>query len=376
MSKEQRKPLSEHPFWQAVESGDVEVARKLLVDDPSLANRDFRPAADQDSHTNGFPLVKAATTGDGAMVKLLLDHGADVNAKSPREDQRELGVPIMQAFERGFYDVVTLLLDHGASLDAHGYCYPALVELLYEAARKEGAPRELARKGFHRYLGETEVQKVPEDAHQVVKLFDRVLTMGGQPSMESLVLAEYYELIEELLCSCPEAPGTQHDYPPGTVFETLCNGASWHGYPKVLKLAMRCCPTLFTPDQSLRAISRAIISHNRDGLASDYYELIETQLKFLRDQGELESVIEDGRLLPHFALAKDYLWPGWYGNEQEPSSVEAMIQLSELFTTYGFVELNRVDPESGETALERARARVDHPGLDRFADYLVGRGAQ
>ena len=376
MSDTESKPLSDHPLWLAVQSGDIDVASKLLADDPSLANRDYRAVEDQDPHTFGFPLVKAADTGNLEMVRLLLDHGADVDAKSPHEEQRELGGPIMHAFEHQFYDVVHLLLDYGASLDAHGWCYPALVELLYDAARKEDAPHELARKGLARYLGAVEGPDIAADAPEVVRLFDRVMNMGGVPSMESLVCHEYYEAIEALLRTCPESPGTQHDHPPGTVLETLCQAASWCGFPKTLDLAMTCCPTLYTPELAINAINRAIVSHNRDGLARDYDALVETQLRYLRDQGELDSIIAHNRLRPHFALAKSYLWPGWYGNDQDPSSVEAMIRLSQLFTEYGFVDFNRVDPESGNTPLAQARSRADHPGLSQFADYLVEQGAK
>ena len=375
--KDKPKPLSDHPLWRAVESGDVERARQLLEDDRTLATKDYRLAKDQDPHTDGYPLARAAELGDLEMVRLLLGFGADIDAKSPHEEQRELGSPIMLALEGRHYDVMHLLLDRGASVHAYGYCYPALVELLYEESLKAGAPKELARRGFDGYLGKATTEPVAEqiDEPEVVRLFNRVLDLGGQPSMESLVLGEYYELIDELIRTCPESPGTRHDHPPGTVFETLCQSAGWHGFPKVLEIAMARCPGLFTRDLSLDCLERALVSHNREGLASDFYRLIETQLQYLKREGHLASILEQEAFRPHCILARNYLWPGWYGNERGPSSVAEMINLSELFQQYGFVDLTNVDPETGETALAHARSRSEHPGLTEFADYLEKHGA-
>ena len=370
------KLLSDHPFWLAVSSGDVPAARTLLSEDPSLVRRDFRPTEEQDPHTCGFPLVKAATTGNREMVNLLLDAGADVDAKSLHEEQRELGAPIMLAFERRDYDMIHFLLDRGASVAAYGWCYPSLVDLVYEESLKHGGCHEQARRGFDRYLGESQVPAIKDDAHESVNLFDRLLDMGGQPSLRTIVELRNYDLVEQLLRVCPDEPSTIHDYPSGTVFEVLCRAASWHGIPKVLDRAMELCPDRFTRDVSVAALQSAIKSHNREGLASEYFELIETQLKFLRDRNELESVIQGDDFLPHFMLAENYLWPGWLGNEKDPSTVQSMIQLSELFVGFGFTHINRVDPDSGETALAKAKSRVDHPGLSDFAEYLISLGAK
>ncbi|MGI9244043.1 MAG: hypothetical protein ACR2RV_24815, partial [Verrucomicrobiales bacterium] len=161
-----------------------------------------------------------------------------------------------------------------------------------------------------------------------------------------------------------------HDHPAGTVFVTLCNAGSWGGYPKVFDLAMLCCPQLHTPPLAKTAIRRAIVSHNRYGTVSDYEELIEKQLQFLKDQDELQTTIDDRSLMPHLLLAKDYLWSGWCGPETSPSTAESMIRLADLFVRYGFTDINRSDPESGQTPLDLCLARKNHPGLNLFADYL------
>ena len=367
-----------HPFWQAVSSNSLELAGALLEKEPSLASKDFRSADEQhkDPYDCRFPLVKACQQGHDAMVELLLQHGADIDAKSPTAEQRGFGEPILVAVESGHYGVANLLLDHGADVNAHGYCSPSIVEELYEAARKVGAPVKLVRKGLEHYLGKTEIPPLDTNAPEVVKLFERTLTLGGIPSLESIVHDRYYELVEELFRKCPEAPGTPHDHPHGTVFVNLCNAGSWGGFPRVFEIAMECCPHLHSPALAKNAISRALVSHNRYGTIHDYEELIETQLLFLKDQEELESTIKDGSLQPHGLLAKNYLWPGWCGPETSPSTAESMIRLTEMFIRYGFDDLNRRDRKSGLTPLAQALERKDHPGMAKYAAYLVEHGAR
>ena len=374
MNQNESNLLSEHPFWMAITKGDVDSARALLEVDPTLVRRDFRPTQEQDPHTFGFPLVKAADIGNLDIIALLLEFGADIDAKSPCEEQREFGSPIMLAFERRRYDVINFMLDRGASVAAYGWCYPSLVDLVYEEALSQGGKQELARKGFVSYLGPTDYPPIQDNAHDAVKLFDRLLDMGGQPSMGALAEFRYYDLVEQLLRTCPGEPATIHDYPPGNVFESLCHSASWHGIPIVLDLAMQHCSDRYSPNVAVDVLRSAIKSHNRVGRAAEYYELVETQLKYLQDQQALESVIARGEFLPHFLLAEDYLWPGWCGPEEAPSTVQTMIELSELFIRYGFTNINGIDAESKQTALAKARSRADHPGLSEFADYLISLG--
>lgn len=363
--------MTHHPFWQALSNNALSEARELLEKEPSLASKDFRTEEEQkkDPYDVRFPLVTACQSGHYEMAELLLQHGADIDAVSPTEEQRVLGKPILVAVTHGHYRLAHLLLDRGASLGAHGYCSASMVEELYEAALKAGASEGMVRKGFDRYLGKSETPPLDPEAPEVLKLFDRVLNMGGQPSLNSIVYEHYYELVEELLRTCPEEPGTPHDHPQGTVFVNLCDAASWHGCPKVFTLAMEICPERHGPEEAKRAIRRALVSHNRVGTVQDYEELIETQLKFLQKTDTLESTIKDGSVSPHFLLAKDYLWPKWCGPESSPSTVESMIALSEMFIRYGFTDLSRRDEESGLTAAEQADKRTS-PGLDQFAAFL------
>ncbi len=373
-----KPPLSNHPFWLAVLSNDVATARRLLESDPTLVSRDFRPEEKQDLHPQGFPLVQAARLGHLEMVKLFLEHGADVNAKTPHEEQREFATPLGYAVKRKDYEMANLLLDHGSSVAGYFWCTESTFDTVFAAAREDGASQEIVRRGLRQYLGEVDVPTVSDDAPDSVKLYDRFLTLGGQPSMESIVRSGYNDIVEELLVKVPEAPGTQYDYPRGTVFENLFHAATWYGYAEVVDLAMRCCPELVTIKEAARGVGSALVSHNRDGTVEDYYQLIDTQLSYLKDQGALETIIAEGKLQPHYILAKNYLRPTSYENESSPSSLESMIELSELLVRYGFDDFNYVEPKSGQTALARAEARTreGHPGMEAYAAYLIERGAE
>lgn len=68
---------------------------------------------------HGFPLIVASRQGHNEVVKLLLDHGADINANTPG---RSKGHTALRAASLGFRNatiaVVRLLLERGADIDA------------------------------------------------------------------------------------------------------------------------------------------------------------------------------------------------------------------------------------------------------------------
>src|SRR5262245_2366465 len=87
-------------------TGDVGAAKALLRANPGAA-RDWRPI--MEASYKGFPDI----------VKVLVRHGADVNAVSTAEHNR----PLHRAIEQGHADVVNVLLSSGADIEApEGVC--------------------------------------------------------------------------------------------------------------------------------------------------------------------------------------------------------------------------------------------------------------
>jgi ankyrin repeat protein len=99
-------------IFEAAATGRTERARDLLRDDPSLAN-----AFGED----GFhPLGLACFFGHVETARILLEHGADVNALSRNEHIQTAAIHAAAASneegtdEHTRFELVRLVLDHGA----------------------------------------------------------------------------------------------------------------------------------------------------------------------------------------------------------------------------------------------------------------------
>ncbi len=97
------KSGAEYTILIAATLGDEARVREILRADPSLAN-----AADPCCRR---PLSAAASKGHTHIVRLLLDHGADPNAK---EAICQGGLSLHEAAEKGFLEIAQLLLEKGA----------------------------------------------------------------------------------------------------------------------------------------------------------------------------------------------------------------------------------------------------------------------
>ncbi len=93
------------PLLAAAFNGDIASVKMLLKSGENIDERDPKYGS--------TPLIYAAQAGHTDVVKLLLDNGADINAKT------KLGqTALIQASLAGDADIVKLLLDRGAKLDA------------------------------------------------------------------------------------------------------------------------------------------------------------------------------------------------------------------------------------------------------------------
>lgn len=144
-------------IFEASAAGDIDTVRSLIEKDPSLANQwaddGFQPlglasffghrdivafllehsaevnsASRNDMHV--MPLHSAAARPDVEIARLLVEHGADVNAK-----QADDFTPLHAAAQNGSMELVDLLLVHGADPTAR---------------LSDGMlPRDLARQAGH-----------------------------------------------------------------------------------------------------------------------------------------------------------------------------------------------------------------------------------
>jgi ankyrin repeat protein len=103
------KPMGEHPkaLPYAVILGEVELAR-LLIDRGAIVDE-----SDDTDESGKTPLMTASMPGNIEMMKLLLEKGADVNARD-----RVGETPLMIAAYWDQVDAAALLLEQGASIEA------------------------------------------------------------------------------------------------------------------------------------------------------------------------------------------------------------------------------------------------------------------
>ena len=90
----------------ACSAGYYELAQVLLAMRANVEDRGVKGDC--------TPLMEAASAGNADIVRLLLEHGADVNAQSSSGN-----TPLMYACAGGHEDVVTLLLESNANVEDH-----------------------------------------------------------------------------------------------------------------------------------------------------------------------------------------------------------------------------------------------------------------
>ena len=328
-------------FFLALQEGNLDDCRLLLESAPELAAHNFSP---ESLHTEGFPIYQASKTNNLEIVRLLLEKGADPDAALDLEDPREVGMPLMHALELGNLDMANLLLDHGARLHAFPYCSTPFVDkicnMLWDEEGSEKKVAYLMSKSYKSYISfERKLEKKPSQKEsELMRLLERVVEMGGRPSLFTVVRHQNHALLQELLRTCPNQKGPVSDWPQDTVFKNIAYGASWTGYPKTLVYCKELCPELYSTDVSKQLIDQAIRSHNRDGCIEEYYELIRAELEFLRIEDANEMIFSTGEVFdPIHTLETDFIEPKNYGFKCPTLlTQEDLERVRGLFKEYGY----------------------------------------
>jgi ankyrin repeat protein len=101
------------PLLEAVKKGDIEKVKAIL--EKPISNFG-KTEIDQKGRSGDTPLSAAAEYGNLAMVKLLVEHGATVDAGKEKGDR----TPLMEASGQGHAEVVQYLIAKGADVNAKG----------------------------------------------------------------------------------------------------------------------------------------------------------------------------------------------------------------------------------------------------------------
>ena len=119
---EARTPQDESPLMIASLRGHLEMAKQLIVRDADV------------NKTGWTPLHYAATKGDLAIMELLLDHDAYIDAESPNGT-----TPLMMAAHYGTPAAVKLLLEAGADPRLKNQLGLTAIDFANRAGRQDAA---------------------------------------------------------------------------------------------------------------------------------------------------------------------------------------------------------------------------------------------
>jgi serine/threonine-protein phosphatase 6 regulatory ankyrin repeat subunit B len=108
-----RMPPPDFPLLEAIKKNDLEKVKSILSGPPSASSK---YEVNQKGRTGDTPLSVAASRGNLEIVKLLVEHGAHVNAGKETGDR----TPLLEAASQGNADVVKYLIAGGADVNARG----------------------------------------------------------------------------------------------------------------------------------------------------------------------------------------------------------------------------------------------------------------
>ena len=357
--------------------------KQLLVKEPLLANTDLREAEHRNHFSHGHPLHLACEHNHEQIAELLLKHGAHADAPGGNPDDRPVhGMPLhFAAADHRNYRLAHLLLNHGATPNSYPNCDKATIERMFYQAREAGMSDSIVRRAYAKYLpdrSELESQTVSQlvgDAPEQIKLFARMVDLGGQPPFRAIVRDGFHDLAMEIVEHSENEEGTPHDHPKASVIENVSGAARWFGYPKLVRRLMDYRGESYSYEDAIETIGVAIGSHNRDGGYPEYREIIVMQLEYLKSRGDLEKARDDSDFQPLYQIATDFTWHSNYGHRAEIAKPECYIDLAELFVSWGFENIEYRDPKSIHSPLSAAVNRGHHPGIATYIRWLLEKGA-
>ena len=119
---EARSPKDESPLMMAALKGHLDLARRLIARDADV------------NKTGWTPLHYAATNGHVAVIELLLENHAYIDAASPNGT-----TPLMMAAHYGSPEAVKLLLDSGADPTLKNQLGLTALDFAFRGNRKDAA---------------------------------------------------------------------------------------------------------------------------------------------------------------------------------------------------------------------------------------------
>jgi ankyrin repeat protein len=157
-----------YDIWTAAQLGDLERVQTLVQGDPSLINA--TPASSD--YYNGAPLRNAAKGGHLAVVKYLLELGADPNRP---EGVAPHGGALYEAVAGKHWDVVKLLLEFGANVHGH---VESSGTVFWRAKREEAPPEIIQLLASHGAAPTYEMAAYDEDLEAIA------LMLSMNPSLD------------------------------------------------------------------------------------------------------------------------------------------------------------------------------------------------
>ena len=286
------------------------------------------------------------------------------------------------AAEHRNYRLANVLLDHGATPNSYPNCDKSTIERMFYQARDAGISDAVVRRSFAKYLpdqddleSQTTTDLAGKNAAEAIKLFARMVDLGGQPPFTALVRQGFDDLLFEIIDNSQDQDGTPHDHPNSKVLDNIAGAARWYGYPQLVRRLMEHPSYQYDYGNTLGTIGVAIGSHNRDGDYSKYREIIVMQLEALKANGDLEKAQQDPEFKPIHQLGTDFTWHENYGYRADIAEPECYIDLAELFVSWGFDDINHIDRKTKHSPLSAAVKRGHHPGIATYVRWLLDKGA-